>query len=208
MTNTGLEVPLTRGTAEKWTDRNQSFRRFCLSSARLKSDRVVFRDSFKMLRRLGIFLCVLGMPFVVHAQSNKTSWENLSGLAPGHKIQVTEMNSKKVSGAFVSVSDTAISLQDPGGEQTIQKTDVRIVKLMENKHRLRNAAIGAAVGAGAGAGIGAGVYTSCEPNETFCIDPIGKGGAAGIFAAVGGATGAVVGALWPSHQTLYRALGK
>jgi hypothetical protein len=208
MTNTGLEVPLTRRTTEKWTDRNQSFRRFCLSSARRKSEREGLPDCFKMLRRLGIFLCVLGMPFVAHAQGNKTSWENLSGLAPGHKIQVVEMNSKKVSGTFVSVSDTAISVQDPSGEQTIQKTDVRVVKLMENKHRLRNAAIGAAVGAGVGAGIGAGAYRACKPNESFCIDPIGRAGVAGIVAAAGGAGGAIVGALWPSHQTLYRAPGK
>jgi hypothetical protein len=158
-----------------------------------------------MLRKLGIFLCVLGMPFVAQAQGNKTSWENLSGLAPGHKIQVTGMNSKKVSGAFVSVSDAAISLQDSGGEQTIQKADVRIVKLMENKHRLRNAAIGAAVGAGVGAGIGAGAWGSCSNKDEFCIDPGGRGVGAGIGAAAGGATGAVVGALWPSHETLYRA---
>jgi len=208
MTNLGLEVQLTREMTKKWVDPDQSSRGFYSSSVRYKGERLALLAHFKLLRKLGIFLCVLGMPFVAHAQGNKTSWENLRGLAPGHKIQVTGMNSKKVSGTFVSVSDTAISLQDPAGEQTIQKTDVRVVKLMENKHRLRNAAIGAAVGAGVGAGIGAGVYTSCKPNETFCIDPIGKGGAAGIFAAVGGATGAIVGALWPSHQTLYRAPGK
>jgi hypothetical protein len=208
MTNMGFEIPTTRMVKEKWADRNQSSRCLCPLSVRHKSERVGLHAHFKMLRNLGIFLCVLAMPFVVHAQSNKTSWENLSGLAPGHKIQVTEMNSKKVSGTFVSVSDTAISLQDPGGEQTIPRTDVRIVKLMENKHRLRNAAIGAAVGAGVGAGIGAGAYRACKPDESFCIDPIGRAGVAGIVAAAGGATGAIVGALWPSHQTLYRSLGK
>jgi hypothetical protein len=208
MTSLGLEVPLTRKMTAKWTDRSQSSRRLCRPRARCESDYVVFRDCFKTLRRLGMFLCVLGMPFVAHAQSNKTSWENLSGLAPGHKIQVTETNSKKVSGTFVSVSDTAISLQDPNGAQTVPRTDIRAVKLMENKHRLRNAAIGAAVGAGAGAGIGAGAYRSCKPNESFCVDPIGRAGAAGIVAAAGGAAGAIVGALWPSHETLYRAPGK
>jgi hypothetical protein len=144
------------------------------------------------------------MPFVAHAQSNKTSWENLSGLAPGHKIQVVEMNSKKVSGTFVSVSDTAILLQDPSGEQTVQRTDVRIVKLIENKHRLRNAAIGAGVGAGVMAGIGAGADHDCS---SFCIGP-GRGTVVGVFAAGGAAGGAIVGALWPSHETLYRAIGK
>jgi hypothetical protein len=208
MTNMALEVPSTREMTEKCTDRNQSSRRFSLLGPRRKSERVASPHRFKILRKLGISLCVLGMPFVVHAQSNKTSWENLSGLAPGHKIQVVEMNSKKVSGTFVSVSDTAISLQDPSGAQTIPRTDVRIVKLTENEHRLRHAAIGAAIGAGAGAGIGAGVYKGCKSDESFCIDPVGRGGAAGIGAAVGAAVGAIVGALWPSHQTLYRAPGR
>jgi hypothetical protein len=157
--------------------------------------------------RLWILICILVMPCAAFAQTNQTSWESLSALAPGHKIQVVERNSKKVSGTFVNVSDAAISLQEQGGGQTIQRQDVRIVKLMENEHRLRHAAIGAAIGAGAGAGIGAGVYTDCKPDETFCINPVGRGQVAGIGAAVGGAVGAIVGALWPSQKIVYRATG-
>jgi hypothetical protein len=159
------------------------------------------------MRKLWILVFVLAMPRVAFAQSNKSAWENLSTLQAGHKIEVVEMTSKKVSGAFVSVTDAGISLQVEGGEQTIARQDVRVVKLMKNKHRLRNAAIGAAIGAGAGAGIGAASFHDCT-GQAFCIQPGGRGAVAGIGAAAGGVIGAIVGALLPCHETVYRAAGR
>jgi hypothetical protein len=152
------------------------------------------------MAKLWILVCVLGLPWVVCAQTNGASWENLNALQTGNKIQVVEMSSKKVSGTLVTVSGTAISLHASGGEQTIQRKDVSSVKLMENKHRLRNALIGGAVGAAAGAGIGAGAWE----NHGFAG---GKGTGAGICAAIGFAGGAIIGALWPSHRIIYHAAG-
>ena len=151
------------------------------------------------MRKLWILACLLGMPCVVSAQ-----WENLNALQAGQKIQVVE-TSKKDSGTFLSVSDKEISLQGKSGAQTIQRQDVRSVKLMANKHRLRNALIGSAVGAGAGAGIGAAAYQPCSPMSTFCVAPGGRGLPTAIGAVVGAAGGAVVGALWPTHETIYKA---
>ncbi len=130
------------------------------------------------------------------AQTSQSSWSNLSGLQVGQKIQVVEMTSKKHSGNFVSVSDSAISLKNAAGEEAVQKQDVRSVKLMKGKHRLRNSMIGAGVGAGAGAGIGAGAW---ESNGYVG----GKGDGAAIGAVLGGLSGAIVGALLPSHETIY-----
>jgi len=138
-------------------------------------------------------------------QSDRASWANLSGLQAGQKIQVVEMNSKKHSGTFVSVSDTAIAYQDGTGERTIQRQDVRTVKLRKNRHRLRNTLIGGLVGAAAGAGIGAATYHthSCSPN-TFCLNGIGgRGVPTAIGAVIGLAGGIVVGVLLPSHSTIY-----
>jgi len=144
------------------------------------------------MRKFWILACLLGMPCVVSAQ-----WENLNTLQVGQKIQVLE-NSKKESGTFLSVSDKDISLQGKSGAQKIQRQDVRSVKLMENKHRLRNTLIGAAVGAGAGAGISAAAW---EPHGYAG----GRGTGAAVGAAIGAVGGAVVGALWPSHETIYKA---
>jgi predicted membrane metal-binding protein len=154
-----------------------------------------------LILALGFVLCI---PCAALAQSNKSAWENLNTLQAGHKIEVVEMNSKKVSGAFVSVTDAGISLQVEGGEQTIARQDVRVVKLMENKHRLRNAAVGAAIGAGAGAGAGAAVGRGNGNSGGFDFAAQG----AGIGAGAGAVIGAIVGALLPCHDTVYRAAGR
>ncbi|HEY6846244.1 MAG TPA: hypothetical protein VI320_08525, partial [Terracidiphilus sp.] len=109
--------------------------------------------------------------------------------------------SKKDSGTFLSVSDKEISLQGKSGAQTIQRQNVRSVKLMENRHRLRNTLIGSAIGAAAGAGIGAAAYQPCSPTSTFCVAPGGRGVPTAIGAVISAAGGAAVGALRPSHDT-------
>jgi hypothetical protein len=153
------------------------------------------------MRKLGFLLCILGIPSIVSARGNRATWENLSTLRPGQQIQVVEMNSKSHSGSFLNVSGTAISLQEKGGEQTIQRQEVRSVKLMEHTHRLRNTLIGAAAGAGAGAGIGAAV--TGRPGNILTAVSRAKG--AGVGAALGVIGGAIIGALWPSHKVIYRA---
>src|SRR5580704_3557116 len=145
------------------------------------------------MRKLWILACALALPCVASAQ-----WDNLKELHAGQKIQVAEVNLKKDSGTFLSVSDQTISLQGKSGQQTIQRADVASVKLVENKHRLRNALIGGAVGAGAGAGISAAAW---EPHGYVG----GRGTGAAVGAAIGAVGGAVVGALWPSRETIYKA---
>jgi hypothetical protein len=156
------------------------------------------------MRKSLFLICVLGLCGASWGQTNRASWENLGALQRGQKIQIVDVNSKKHSGTFVSVSDAAVSFQQAAGEQTIQKQDVRIVKLMENKHRLRNTLIGSAVGAGVGAVIVAAADHPCTPSQEFCIHPIGRGGAAGIGAVAGLVCGAVVGVLLPSHKLIYK----
>jgi hypothetical protein len=159
-----------------------------------------------------IALCVLGMPCLSSAQASPSSWANLSTLQSGQKIQVVQINSNKVSGIFLNVSDSGITLQEKAGQKTIDRPNVRIVRLLKNKHRLRNTLIGAGIGAGAGAGIGAASYRSkCAPDSTgvvVCGQPFfSKGFDAAFGAAVGFVGGAVVGALWPSSEIIYRVGG-
>jgi hypothetical protein len=152
-------------------------------------------------RKLLIMVCVLTMPCAAFARTDQASWENLSAIGAGHKIQVLELNSKKVSGTFVDFSSTSISLRERSGAQTILRQDVRSVTLRENHHRLRNTLIGTGVGAGAGAGIAA---TTWENHGFFG----NKGTGATVGAVIGAIGGAIVGALWPSHKTVYRSAGQ
>jgi hypothetical protein len=154
-----------------------------------------------LMRKLVVLICVLGVPCASLAQSNSASWDNLKALQAGEKIQVAQIKSKTVSGPFVSVSDAAISVEVEGGPQTIQRQEVRSVRLARHGHRLRNSLIGGGVGAGVGAGIGAATDKPCQP----CFFSISRGTVAEVFAAGGFAIGAAIGALLPSHVTIYRA---
>jgi hypothetical protein len=155
------------------------------------------------MRKISVLLFVVGLSCAAFAQTDRASWANLSRLQPGQKIQVVGITSKKHSGNFVSISDTAISYRETNGEQSIPKQDVVSVKLLEHKHRLRNTLIVAGVGAGVGAGIGAALHKSCS-SQSFCLDIGGAALPAGVGAVVGGLGGAVVGALLPSHTTIYQ----
>lgn len=163
------------------------------------------------MRNLMLFFCVLALPCVSSAQSSRSSWQNLSALRPGQKIEVVETNLKKDTGTFAAASDDGIRINESTGEQTIPRANVMRVTLRKNKHRLRNTLIGAAVGAGAGAAIGAASYKTakpCPPGAGIgCISGNldSRGLDTGIGAALGFVGGAAVGAVIPSHPTIYRA---
>jgi hypothetical protein len=156
----------------------------------------------KYMRKILYLLCVLGAASTSFAQSNRAAWANLNAVQAGTAIQVHAIGSTRPSGRFLRVSDTALSYTGTAGEQSIAKQDVLSVKVMKNRHRLRNTLIVAGVGAGVGAGIGAATHKSCPPSG-FCLDIGGAALPAAVGAVLGGLGGAVVGALLPSHQTIY-----
>jgi hypothetical protein len=145
------------------------------------------------MRKILFLICVLGTSCTLWAQNNPASWQNLNSVRVGEKIQVVERNSTKISGTFLNISDGAISVQQEAGSQAIPRQDVVSVKLMKNRHRLRNTFIGAAIGAGAGAAIGA------AWNNGF----IARGVVAAVMAGVILVPGTIVGALVPDHTTVY-----
>jgi hypothetical protein len=205
MNTKGLAMQSDSEVSENWAKWWQLSGRFLACNRSSCREHRARQPGSRAWRTVWILLCLMGLPVMARAQTNQSSWENLSTLNAGQKIQIAGMKSKTVTGTFVRVSNTAILLQTHTGEQTIQRQDVRNVKLMENKHRLRHAAIGGAVGAGVGAGAGAAANQPCSPSASFCIDPVSRGQTAAIGALVGLAAGAAVGALWPSHETIYRS---
>jgi hypothetical protein len=145
-----------------------------------------------LLRVLGVLAFIFASAWV-NAQS---SWTSLNGLSSGQKIQVIETNSKKHSGTFVSVSDTAITFREGNGERSVQRTDVRKVKL-QNQRRARNVLIGTGVGAGIGAVFGAAV----AGNGGFVSRPAG----AAAFGLIGAVFGTPIGLVASTHNTVYSA---
>ena len=149
------------------------------------------------LRKLLIAICLLVIPHISLAQTNRGSWEALNSLHAGQKVEVVETGLKKHQGTFVTVSDEAIELREGSTEEPIKRDNVMRVTALDKGHRGRNALIFGAVGAGVGAGIGA--VTAGRYAE------FGRGIPAAIGAGIGFAGGAVVGAALPSHDTIYRA---
>ena len=138
------------------------------------------------------FVLMFACPSV--AQSGP--WAALSGLKEGQKIKVVETNSKKHSGQFRSVSDSAITFTEGNSERSIQRQEVRNVSL-ENNRRLRNTLIGLGTGIGAGAAFGA---IACRNDDWFGPGPCAAGGA-----ALGVMFGAPIGAIMPTHNSVYKA---
>jgi hypothetical protein len=140
------------------------------------------------MRIIHSVLCVLAFPCALAAQS---SWANLTGLKVGQKIQVVEQNSTKHSGTFLSVSGSAIAFREAAGERSVQKPDVRSVKL-QSKRRLRHTLIGTGVGAAAGATAGA----ASAPSDS-------RGYSAAFVGAAGAFVGAAIGVLLPANDLIY-----
>jgi hypothetical protein len=145
------------------------------------------------MRKIWFLICVLAATYTSWAQSGPASWQNLNSLHEGERIQVLEQNSRKVSGTFLNVSEAAISVQDQAGSQALRRQDIVRVRLMKNKHRLRNAFIGAGIGAGLGAALGG------ATNNGFVNRGVFAAGVAASFSV----PGAVIGALVPDHSTIY-----
>jgi hypothetical protein len=149
------------------------------------------------MRKMLLLLFILGISGASLAQNRQASWTNLRGLQVGDKIQVVEMNSKKHSGTFLAVSDSAVSFKESAGEMSVQRADVRSVKL-RTRRRLRNTLIGAAAGGGSLAAL-------CAATSGDGTGFLSRGFAAAAGAAVGIVIGAPIGFVLPTQNTIYRA---
>ena len=137
------------------------------------------------------------------------SWDNLKTLRPGQEIRVVMKDVKSYQGEFQELSDGGITLREAAGEQTLARQDILRVSSGAQKHRMRNALIGAAVGAGAGLAIGAAGDHSASNcgGKTPCFGPFFPNLGKEVMPPVGALVGAVVGAVVPTGgwQDVYRA---
>ena len=147
--------------------------------------------------RLLLTIVMLALaPMASSAQSRQDSWENLKQLQPGHKIRVVDTDLKSWDGSLVSVSDEAIAIREKRKQQeiTVERAKVFRVTDLQRSRRGRNALIGLLIGGAIGVPIGAAKSSDLPPSFGALI----------MFGLLGG-PGAAVGALVPSHPTVYRA---
>jgi hypothetical protein len=137
------------------------------------------------------------------------SWGNLKVLSPGEEIHVVMKDAKSYHGEFQSLSDDGLSLRQSSGEKTLARQDILRVSAGAQKHRIRNALIGAAVGAGAGLAIGAAGDHSANncSGKPPCFGPLFPNVGKEVMPPVGALVGAVVGAVIPTGgwHDIYRA---
>lgn len=151
-----------------------------------------------MKRVIETLLLLLMVPGFGSAQSSQNNWDNLKQLRPGQKIEVVDSSMKTLKGAFVSISDEAISLQAGKSEESVLRANVVRVSVRDTSHRTRNMLIGAAAGVGAGLAITLPLEMQ-QSNEGNSL----AGTMAGVTSALAGA-GLGLGAM-PGNRTIYRA---
>jgi len=130
-------------------------------------------------------------------QAANASWDNLKTLRPGQEIRVVLKDAKSYQGELQSLSNDGVTLRQAAGEQMLARQDILRVSSKAQKHRGRNALIGAAIGAGAGLGIGAAADHSQNCSKASfgpCFNNLGKE----VLTPLGALAGAVVGAVMPA----------
>ncbi len=136
-------------------------------------------------------------------QPSEGSWENLSQLRVGQRVEVVDMKLKSLQGAFIGYSGDAVSLRLDSNEVSIPREQVLSIKNRGSSHRARNVLIGLAIGAAGGLAVGAvRGATYHEEGETgvFVL----------VWTPIGAGVGAIAGAALPAggQVTVYRAKAK
>ena len=153
------------------------------------------RASFKQ-----ISILVLAMTVPALAQP-RDEWARVKGLRAGVRITIVQSDTTSLKGQFERASDTEVVVaSDSGAESAVAKSAVRKISRDKASRRVTNAILLGAVGGLAGAGaLRFGV--ACAETNDGCRNVL-------LTAVAGAAAGAVIGALLPTSEEIYRARKK
>jgi hypothetical protein len=143
---------------------------------------------------------LLGLPAALGAETQKDSWSNLNGLKSGQGIEVIESHMKRHAGAFVTVTDQVLTLQEGGSDVSLKREDVVRVSTSSAPRRGGHAVIGLIVGGAIGAAAGA-----ASGSKHGFLGGSDRGIHALVGLAIAAPGGALIGAGLPAHTTVYRA---
>ncbi|MBX9602949.1 MAG: hypothetical protein K2X35_18235 [Bryobacteraceae bacterium] len=148
----------------------------------------------KLMKFFTLVLFTLGI--AAAAEPEVTTWDRVTALRPGTKVEVIHGNLKRLQGQVVRTSAADITVQGSATPETVAKVDVVRVSTIENSRKKR-ALLGLAIGAAAGAA--AFVVGANAGDVDIRRDLI-----AGAGGAAGGGVGALVGAATGGPKTIYR----
>ncbi len=133
---------------------------------------------------------VLALCCSAMAAEKESSWQNLSQLRAGQKVEVVATNLAKYKGRFVRFDELGITLLVDKNERTIAREQV--ARVSSASHRVRNGILLSLAGFTAG-GMAAVRLSGVHTNKYDWVMP------AGI------AAGAITGVAIPSGKTYFRA---
>jgi len=133
-------------------------------------------------------------PALAGAPSSQQSWDNLSCLRPGDRIEVLTWRRRLLAGRFSGYSDAEIRFVTAGEDVVIEREHVMQVVRRPMTRGVRNALLAFSAAAVVGLAAGAGAEAAC--------DPAGASEAAGDVAL---RTGRAVTHALPDHVVVYRA---
>ena len=124
-------------------------------------------------------------PMALAQQTN--DWSSVQQLKTNERLVVKQKNGKEVKGLMIEATDTTLTIDRDGKPQSIARSDIRQVFVIEGKAaKGKWAAIGAGVGAGVGTGIGYSKYSPDRDDSEIHITMgfligAGAGAAAGML---------------------------
>jgi len=93
-----------------------------------------------------IFVSVLSSGMAIAATKDTGSWDDLSQLRAGDKVEVIDQSLRSYRGTLVSVSNESISLRSKKDSFTLERTHVLRVSVLDKSKRTRYMLLGSALG--------------------------------------------------------------
>jgi hypothetical protein len=114
-------------------------------------------------------------------------------------VQVRRFDKTTVKGRFSSASDGTLVVTTDGGDVSLDRGDVRQVRVRRASARLRGGALGAVIGAAAGIGIAVALGGALTDGDGVSSE------AAAALGTLGGGIGFAAGLIPRGYTTIYKA---
>lgn len=124
-------------------------------------------------------------------------WESVRRLSPDQKVEILTHEGTRTRAAWVSATEDSVAVRDSKGERSINRSEIRRLRVHDTGRRVRQGLIWTAAGGAAGSLAGSVACLTC-PNEGAGFRHIARG-------FLGGAVIGALGFLSSPYRTVYEA---